>query len=221
MIKISPSLLSCNFAKMADDVAAVEAAGADWLHVDVMDGHFVPNITIGPVVVASLRKVAKVPLDVHVMIDKPLQYADPFIDAGADIYVFHVEADDDPRQVIDHVKGRGVRVGITLNPPTALDRIVPFLRDVDLVMIMSVNPGFAGQGFVDGSLERVRALRETHGFQGDIEIDGGIKVENIAEAAAAGANVFVSGSGIFKSRDIPSTMAEMRRRAQAAFSGAK
>ncbi|MHC4941930.1 MAG: ribulose-phosphate 3-epimerase [Planctomycetota bacterium] len=217
MIKICPSLLSCNFARLADEVAAVEAGGADWLHVDVMDGHFVPNITIGPVVVESLKKVSTVPLDVHVMIEEPLRYADPFIDAGADIYVFHVEANDDPDEVIALVKKRGKLVGITLNPPTPLQRLEPYLGKVDLVMVMSVNPGFGGQGFVEGSLERAQALRETYGFKGDIEIDGGIKTDNIADVAAAGVNVFVSGSGIFHSKDIPGTIKEMRRRAEAAF----
>ncbi|MBU0755412.1 MAG: ribulose-phosphate 3-epimerase [Planctomycetes bacterium] len=217
MIKLCPSLLSCDFAHMADDVAAVEAAGADWLHVDVMDGHFVPNLTIGTVVVKSLKKVATIPLDVHVMIEEPLRFADPFIEAGANIYVFHVEAYDDPAEVIEHVKSKGVRAGITLNPPTPLKAIVPYLDQVDLVMIMSVNPGFGGQGFVPESLDRVRALRQTYGFKGDIEIDGGIKKDNIHEVAACGANIFVSGSGIFQSGDIAGTMAEMRQKAEAAF----
>ncbi|MFH1998997.1 MAG: ribulose-phosphate 3-epimerase [Planctomycetota bacterium] len=216
MIKICPSLLSCNFGRLADEVAAIEAGGADWIHVDVMDGHFVPNITIGPVVVRALKKTARIPLDVHVMIDEPLKYADPFIDAGAAIYVFHVEANDDPAEVIAHVKKRGIRVGMTLNPPTPLSSIKPFLDDIDLVMIMSVNPGFGGQGFVPESLDRIRVLRNDYGFSGDIEVDGGIKIDNIAEVAAAGANVFVSGSGIFHSADIPGTILEMRQRAEKA-----
>jgi ribulose-phosphate 3-epimerase len=219
MIKICPSLLSCDFARLADEVANLEAAGADWLHVDVMDGHFVPNITIGPVVVEKLRKVAKVPLDVHVMIEEPLKYAEPFLDAGADIYVFHVEAKGDPHAVIDYVKKRGKRVGVTLNPPTPIERLEPYLGEVDLVMVMSVNPGFASQPFEKNALKRARALRETYGFKGDIEIDGGIKADNIAEVAAAGVNVFVSGSGIFHSKDIPGTINEMRRKAEAAFLG--
>jgi ribulose-phosphate 3-epimerase len=217
MIKIAPSLLSSDFARLAEDVAAVEAAGADWLHVDVMDGHFVPNITIGPVVVKSLKKVARVPLDVHVMIDEPLRYADAFIDAGADIYVFHVEANDDPAEVIAHVHERGAKVGITLNPPTQLETIVPYIKDIDVLMVMSVNPGFAGQGFERVALEKCRRLRKVLDFQGDIEIDGGIKIDNIAEVAAAGANVFVSGSGIFKSKDLPGTISGMRRKAEEAY----
>lgn len=217
MIKIAPSLLSSNFARLAEEVAAVEAAGADWLHVDVMDGHFVPNITIGPVVVKSLKKVATVPLDVHVMIDEPLRYADSFIDAGADFYVFHVEANDDPAEVIAHVHERGIKVGVTLNPPTPLDTIVPYLNEIDLVMVMSVNPGFGGQGFERVALDKCRRLRKVLDFKGDIEIDGGVKKDNIGEVAASGANVFVSGSGIFHSGDLPGTISEMRRRAEEAF----
>jgi ribulose-phosphate 3-epimerase len=183
-----------------------------------MDGHFVPNITVGPLVVKSLKSVATIPLDVHVMIDEPLKFADPFLDAGADVYVFHVEAKDDPAEVIAKVRQRpGVGVGLTLNPDTPLSELKPYLDDVDLVMIMSVFPGFGGQGFIPESLDRITELREAYGFKGDVEIDGGIKTENIAEAARAGANVLVSGSGIFYSSDIPGTISEMRRRAEQAF----
>jgi ribulose-phosphate 3-epimerase len=216
-VKICPSLLSSDFGRLADEVRAVEEAGADWLHIDVMDGHFVPNITIGPGVVMSLKKTATKPLDVHVMIDEPLRYADPFIDAGADMYVFHVEAKDDPIEVIRQVRRRKVRPGITLNPETPLVTIQPYLKEVDLVMVMSVHPGFGSQGFVKGSLERVKALRDVYGFQGDLEVDGGIKVENISQVAAAGANVLVSGSGIFHSDDLRGTISEMRRRAEEAY----
>lgn len=221
MIKICPSLLSSDFARLAEEVRAVEDAGADWLHVDIMDGHFVPNITIGPGVVKALKKVAANPLDVHVMIEEPLKYADPFLDAGADIYVFHVEAKDDPGAVIEHVRKRGVKVGITLNPPTPLTEIAPYLMDVDLVMIMSVHPGFGGQGFIPESLDRLRALRDDYGYRGDLEIDGGIKLDNIHEVAAAGANVLVSGSGIFHSGDVKRTIAELRRRAEDAYRGGR
>ncbi len=221
MVIVSASLLSCDFSRFGEEIGAVEEAGTDWIHVDVMDGHFVPNITIGPPVVKALKKVATKPLDVHVMIEEPLRYADAFLDAGADLYVFHVEAKDDPGEVIERVRKKGgARVGITVNPETPLLRIKPYLSDVDMVLVMSVHPGFPAQKFIPESLDRVRALREEFGFRGDIEMDGGIKVGNVAAGAEAGANVFVSGSGIFKSDDLHGTILSLRHNADSAFSRA-
>ena len=218
MVVISASLLSCNFARFEEEIRAVEAAGTDWIHVDVMDGHFVPNITIGPPIVKALKKVATKPFDVHVMIDEPLRYADDFMDAGADLYVFHVEAKDDPWKVIEKVRARdGIKVGITVSPDTPLDRIEPYLTDVDMVLVMSVYPGFPAQKFIEESLDRVRSLRVDYGFGGYIELDGGIKVHNAGKVAEAGVNVLVSGSGIFKTDDLRGTISRLRSEADIAF----
>jgi len=221
MVIISASLLSCDFSRFAEEIRAVEQAGADWIHIDVMDGHFVPNITIGPPVVAALKKAATKPLDVHVMIDEPLRFACAFLDAGADTYVFHVEAKDDPVKVIERVRMQGdAKVGITVNPETPLERVEPYLEDVDLVLVMAVHPGFPAQKFIMESLDRVRRLREEFGFKGHVEIDGGIKVANAPDAAGAGADVLVSGSGIFKSGDLRGTIDRLRTDADKAWARA-
>ncbi len=218
MVIIAPSLLSSDYSRLAEEVRAVEDAGADWHHVDVMDGHFVPNITIGPPVVKALKKVAQKPLDVHVMIEEPLRYVKPFCEAGADIYTFHVESRDEPDAVIEAVRTFGnVRVGITLNPGTPIEKLAPYLDRVDMVLVMSVNPGFGAQDFIEDSLDRVRELRVKYGFRGDLEIDGGIKVHNAAAVARAGVNVLVSGSGIFKSGDLRGTISSLRAAADDAY----
>ncbi len=197
-IRISPSILSADFAALAPDLKKAEDAGADWHHVDVMDGHFVPNLTIGPPVVRAVRRVSKIPLDVHLRITIPLRYAEAYCDAGADLLTFHVESDDDPLETAAAIKERGVRVGVTLNPDTPITTLEPLVPHVDMVLIMSVFPGFAGQSFIRESLRRVQEVREGFGFRGEIEIDGGIAEDTIEDAARAGVNAFVAGTAVYR-----------------------
>jgi ribulose-phosphate 3-epimerase len=216
-IRIAPSLLSCDFARIADEVATVEAAGADWLHVDVMDGHFVPNLTIGPPVVAKIKQVARCPLDVHLMITDPWQYADAFLAAGADVFTFHLEVAErgDGLGLIDKVKRRGVKVGMALNPDADVARLAPYLPHLDLVLVMSVFAGFGGQRFMPSVLPGARRLRDELGFAGDLEMDGGIDPDTIEQSAAAGVNVFVAGTAIFGVADRAARIRELRARATA------
>jgi len=217
-IRIAPSLLACDFARLAEEIADVERAGADWLHVDVMDGHFVPNLTIGPPVVAAIKKVANVPLDVHLMITDPWQYAEPFLDAGADVLTFHLEVADrgDVGALLKTVKGRGARVGIAINPDADVGALAPYLPGVDMVLVMSVFPGFGGQKFMPEVLANVRHLRDELGFEGDIEMDGGIDPDTIGACAGAGTDVFVAGTAVFGQKDRGARMGDLRRRAAAA-----
>ncbi len=197
----------------------VEQAGADWLHIDVMDGHFVPNLTIGPPVVAKIKEVATKPLDVHLMIEDPWKYADPFLDAGADVFTFHLEVADrgDAMALIDKVKSRGVRVAMALNPDADVRRIEPYLRSLDMVLVMSVFPGFGGQKFMAEVLDSVRTLRGDLGFDGEIEMDGGIAPETIEACAGAGTNVFVAGTAVFGAADVKARITELRSKAAAAY----
>jgi len=209
-IKIAPSLLSADFSDLRGEVEKVEAAGADLLHVDVMDGHFVPNITMGPFIVEAIKKVATKPLDVHLMIDDPLKYAEPFVKAGADSITFHIESPVDHQAVIDRLRGLGVGVAITLNPPTPVTDLAPWLSQVDMVLVMSVNPGFGGQKFIESSLEKVRWLRRQMGEGKDIEIDGGINTETAPLAVEAGATILVAGTAIFRADDPARVVAALR-----------
>ncbi len=201
-IIVSPSLLSCDFANIEREVKAVTEAGADWLHVDVMDGHFVNNITIGPPVVKAIKKVSDIPLDVHLMIENPEKYVDEFIKAGSDYLTIHVEATENPMDVLRKIKAHNVNPGITLRPSTNLSEILPFLEEVSLVLIMTVEPGFGGQSFMAGQVEKIKELKkeiEKRNLDIHIEVDGGINKETAKICRDAGANAFVSGSYIFNS----------------------
>ncbi|MED4609645.1 ribulose-phosphate 3-epimerase, partial [Paenibacillus validus] len=201
MLRIAPSILSADFARLGEEVADVEQGGADWLHVDVMDGHFVPNMTIGPLVVEALRPRTKLPLDVHLMIEQPDRYVPAFAKAGADLISVHAEACVHLHRTLHGIKEQGVKAGVVLNPATPLSAIeyAP-LEIVDLVLVMTVNPGFGGQSFIPGSLEKIRSLRKMLNERGlahiDIEVDGGINAETAKLVAAAGANVLVAGNAV-------------------------
>ena len=210
---IAPSILSADFSKLGDEIQSVEAAGADWIHVDVMDGHFVPNITIGPLVVEAARRVTSLPLDVHLMIENPDRYIKDFAKAGADLISVQVEACVHLNRTIQMIKELDRQAGVVLNPSTPLSSIEWIIEDVDFIMIMSVNPGFGGQKFIPNSLDRVRALREMireRGLTTLIEIDGGVNENTIKNISDAGVDVFVAGSAIFKSPDYKKTIAKFR-----------
>ena len=215
MITIAPSILSADFGKLAEEIAAVEAAGADWIHIDVMDGHFVPNITIGPGVVASLRKTTKLPFDVHLMIEKPDRYIEAFAAAGSDVLTVHVEAERHLHRTLTRIRELGVKAGVSLNPATSLSNIEPILNDLDLLLIMTVNPGFGGQKFIETMLPKIRNAKEILSRlapQVLIEVDGGVNLENIESVVAAGADVLVAGAAVFGSDDYAHTISAMKNR---------
>jgi ribulose-phosphate 3-epimerase len=213
-IYIAPSILSADFANLGQEIRAVDEAGADVIHVDVMDGRFVPNITIGPLVVEAVRKVTAKPLDVHLMIAEADRYIDSFAEAGADWITVHVEACTHLHRTISRIKERGKKAGVVLNPATPPSAIEYILEDVDLVMLMSVNPGFGGQSFIPSTLEKARKIREritSLGLEIGIEIDGGIGIGNIAEVAEAGVNIFVAGSAVYGCAEYNQVIADLKR----------
>ena len=205
---IAPSILSADFGRLAEEIKDVERAGADWIHVDVMDGHFVPNLTIGPCVVDSIRKVTKLPLDVHLMIEEPAKYIREFRKAGSDWITIHVEACRDVRETIRLIKDSGAKAGISVRPKTPVSAIEPYLDLIDLVLVMTVEPGFGGQEFMEEMLQKVEIIRKR--FPNHISVDGGINVETVRRAAQAGVNVFVAGSAIFKEKERKAIMARLR-----------
>jgi ribulose-phosphate 3-epimerase len=212
-VLIAPSILAADFARLAEEIAAVERGGADLLHIDVMDGHFVPNLTIGPPVVESIKKVAKLPLDVHLMITNPDTFIPEFVAAGANYLTVHVEACPHLHRTVQAIKEAGAKAGVTLNPATPLSSLEEILPDVDLVLVMSVNPGFGGQKFIPSVLNKIRSAREILNriqSRALLEVDGGVKVDNAAQVLAAGADVLVAGSAIFASRDYAGTIAALR-----------
>ncbi len=213
MVKIAPSILSADFSRLGEEVKAVEEAGADWIHVDVMDGKFVPNITVGPLVVESLRKVTQLPLDVHLMIENADHYIEDFANAGADIISVHAEACPHLHRTIQSIKENGAKAGVVLNPATTLFALDEIIEQVDMVLLMSVNPGFGGQQFIGSVLSKIELLRNTlneSGVELDLEVDGGIKPDNAAMIKKAGANVLVAGSAIFGSDDYKKAIEELR-----------
>ncbi len=215
MIKIAPSILSADFGKLAEEVAAVTQAGADVIHIDVMDGHFVPNITFGPVVIKSIREASPLPFDVHLMISNPDAYLEAFAEAGADWISVHVEAVTHLHRTISRIKELGKKAGVVLNPATPLESIDYILEDVDFVLIMSVNPGFGGQSFIPSALRKIRTLKETikaRGLNIPIQVDGGVNLNTITEVVRAGADIVVAGSAIFGTGDYQATIKAFRQK---------
>lgn len=212
-VRIAPSILSADFGRLAAEIAAVDAQGADWIHVDVMDGHFVPNLTIGPVVVKAARKATQKPLDVHLMIERPEQFVDAYVGAGADTLTVHAEAVTHLQRVLTQIRGAGARAGVSLNPDTPEDVLKYVLPYVDLILVMSVNPGFGGQSFLPDVLPKIRALRsmiDQSGFDIDLEVDGGIATGTAAQVAEAGADVLVAGSAIYKKENYADAITAIR-----------
>ena len=203
-IKISPSILSADFARLADQVCEAEEAGVDYIHVDVMDGHFVPNITIGPLVVKALRPITKLPLDVHLMIENPDFYLKDFSKAGADIITVHQEATPHLHRTIQQIHDLGIKAGVSINPSTSVRTLDEIICDVDLILVMSVNPGFGGQSYIHSCTNKIRKVREMlddRGVSADLEVDGGVNVDTVNEVISAGANAFVAGSAIFNDKN--------------------
>jgi ribulose-phosphate 3-epimerase len=213
MKMIAPSILSADFSRLGEEIAAVEAAGADWVHIDVMDGRFVPNITLGPGLIASIRKTTKLPFDVHLMIENPERYIDSFAEAGSDWITVHAEATVHLHRTVAMIREKGLKAGVSLNPATPLCLVEPILPDIDLLLIMTVNPGFGGQTFIGGMLPKIAAARRMIDQIAPeilLEVDGGVTLKNIRTVADAGADVLVAGSAVFGSGDYAATIGAMK-----------
>jgi ribulose-phosphate 3-epimerase len=216
--RIAPSILASNFARLGEEVQSVEAAGADWIHVDVMDGHFVPNLTIGPDIVRAVAGATTLPLDVHLMIEEPERYIERFVDAGAATVGVHVETCPHLHRTVGQIREAGARASVTLNPATPASAVEPVLGNVDQVLVMTVNPGFGGQSFIESALSKVRVLRDwidERNLDVDLEVDGGIDAKTAGPAARAGADVFVAGTAIFKAPDYAEAIRALREAARA------
>lgn len=213
MTKVSPSMLSADFSRFGEELARVEKAGADWAHLDVMDGMFVPNITFGAPVIRSIRGCSDIPFDAHLMIEDPLRYVDDFADAGCDMITVHCEAKGDVKAAMDRIRDRGMQVGISLNPETPFQEVEPFLWEADIALVMTVHPGFGGQSFISECVPKVRAVREWADENNpslEISVDGGINSETGRECVKAGASVLVAGSSLFKLDDMAPTIAQWK-----------
>jgi ribulose-phosphate 3-epimerase len=217
VIRIAPSILSADFSKLGEEVALLDKGGADYIHIDVMDGHYVPNLTIGPLVIKAIRKITRIPFDVHLMIDNPMDFVDEFILAGADSITLHAEVLPHLHRSIAYLKEKGIKAAVALNPSTPLNVLEYVLRDLDMVLLMTVNPGFGGQKFIPAMLDKIRDLKsmmEKQQIHADIQVDGGISLGNIDEVVKAGANCIVAGSSVFSAPDPADMIRQMREAAK-------